>query len=162
MWWYVEINKMIEKLKTRIKELEDNLNYINVENQSISQRGVDWHLDHSLKVIIGILKTLQLSNPKDYSYKFNYLRTFCLTFYYLPRGKAKAPKAVNNEGEIQINDIKKQIEISRSLLKNIESLNVNSYFKHPYFGLLNLKQSLKFIVIHTNHHLKIINEIKNK
>lgn len=152
---------MTEKLKVRIDKLEKNLMYANIENQSISQRGVDWHIDHSLKVILGVLMSLEASNNKEYKYKFNFLRTFCLTFSYLPRGKARAPKVVNNLNQIQISELKKQIELSRVIINNLDSFDSKSNFKHPYFGVLNLKQSLKFLDVHTKHHLKIIDEIKN-
>ena len=42
---------------------------------------------------------------------------------------------------------------------DLETLNANSYFKHPYFGDLNLKKTLWFLNLHTNHHLKIIKDI---
>ena len=41
----------------------------------------------------------------------------------------------------------------------MKELHANSNFKHPYFGVLNLKMTKRFLEIHTNHHLKIIKEI---
>jgi hypothetical protein len=33
------------------------------------------------------------------------------------------------------------------------------YFHHPFFGHLKLNKTIKFLEIHTNHHLQIIHEI---
>lgn len=144
-----------------IEELEKNISNANKIDQSISQRGVDWHIDHSLKVIIGVIKSLIKSEEKDYKWKFNFIRLVCLTLAYFPKGKAKAPKVVNNREEIQLADLSSQLQLVKELLANKSKLKPQSNFKHPYFGLLNLKQSQRFLAIHTKHHLKIIEEIIN-
>ena len=146
-------------LNQLIEQLENNISNANLINQSISLRGVDWHIDHSLKVIIGVNKILIKSEEKDYKWKFNFIRTVCLTLAYFPKGKGKAPKVVNNEEDIQIDDLKKQLKLVKELLANKSKLKPKSNFNHPYFGLLNLKQSQRFLAVHTQHHLKIIDEI---
>lgn len=55
-----------------------------------------------------------------------------------------------------------QIRISLNLtstLKELFSLNQNQYFSHYIFGILNRDKTLRFIEIHTNHHLKIVRDI---
>jgi hypothetical protein len=47
----------------------------------------------------------------------------------------------------------------KNSLVDLETLNANSYFTHPYFGDLNLKKTIWFLNLHTNHHLKIIKDI---
>ena len=49
--------------------------------------------------------------------------------------------------------------IAKNSLVDLETLNANSYFTHPYFGDLNLKKTIWFLNLHTNHHLKIIKDI---
>lgn len=142
-----------------INQLENNISKANSIDQSISQRGVDWHIDHSLKVIIGVSKTLIKSNEEDYKWKFNLLRTVSLTLGYFPKGKGKAPKVVNNKEAILIEDLKTQLELVKELIENTSKLKAKNNFNHPYFGLLNLKKSQRFLTVHTKHHLKIINEI---
>jgi hypothetical protein len=38
-------------------------------------------------------------------------------------------------------------------------MSSDKYFEHPYFGKLRLNKTIKFLEIHTNHHLEIINDI---
>ena len=142
-----------------IDQLENNISNANKIDQSISQRGVDWHIDHSLKVIIGVSKTLIKSDEQDYKWKFNFLRTVCLTLAYFPKGRVRAPKLVNNKEAILIEGLKNQIQLVKELIANKSKLKPKSNFNHPYFGLLHLKQSQRFLAVHTKHHLKIINEI---
>ena len=41
----------------------------------------------------------------------------------------------------------------------LKDCEANQYFMHPFFGQLNKKQTIKFLEIHTEHHLKIIRDI---
>ena len=79
-----------------------------------------------------------------------------MTTGYIPRKKAKAPKfTIPSGGEI-IQNIENLIVDIKKNLPEVENLNANSFVEHPLFGHLNLKQTIKFLSIHTHHHLKII------
>lgn len=41
----------------------------------------------------------------------------------------------------------------------LASLDENQFFTHTLFKQLNKKQTLKFLGLHTNHHLKIVKDI---
>ncbi len=140
-------------------ELESKINFFEITNASVSKSSVGWQIDHSLRVFNGIISLLKKSNPEEYKRKFNFARTVVFGLKYIPRGKANAPKAVRNYEEILKEDLISQIEISKKLILDLKDLQKNNCFSHPYFGILNLKQSIKFLEIHTSHHLKIINDI---
>lgn len=144
------------------KELAETKRFINFSkriNTNISAKGVDWHIDHLLKVLISVSKTLQRSDPEKYKWKFNFIRMFVLTSKTIPRGRGKAPKTVVALDNIEIEDIYNQFKEVKGQLVKMDELSNNSNFKHPYFGILNLRDSKKFLKIHTNHHLKIIKDI---
>ena len=148
-------------LEHLIKELESYISEGNVQVNSVSERGVDWHIDHSLKVIINISKAFIKSDESNYKWKFNFLRLYCLTLGYFPRGKGKAPKVVNNKEKIAIEDLNTQVATAKEIIKELSGLNNKKNFQHLYFGLLNLKQGKRFLGVHTNHHIKIIKDILN-
>ena len=150
------------KLEQILSTLEQKIAHFDAKNLKVSAKGVDWHIDHSLKVIIGIIQTLKKSSPADYQWKFNATRTYILTKGSIPRGKGKAPQSVVNNETILIDDVLNQFAKAKSLIAELDSLPKKSNFKHPYFGLLDLRMTKRFLKIHTNHHIKIIDNILEK
>jgi hypothetical protein len=149
----------MSKLIYLVDRLEANVQNFESENSLVSKSTVGWQIDHSLRVINGIINQLKKSNSIDYKWKFNFPRLVVFTLNKIPRGKANAPKTVQSYEKIAIQDLINQIEIAKKLIMELNSLNKNLNFKHPFFGILNTKQSIKFLEIHTNHHLKIIIDI---
>ncbi len=129
------------------------------KNLKISKANVGWHLDHSLKVINSVFEALRNSSSDDYKKNFNTLRLFTFTLGFFPRGKAKSPKRVLPPEIILKEDIETQLEKAIINLKKIEILDENQSFTHPLFKQLNKKQTIKFLKLHTNHHLKIVKDI---
>jgi hypothetical protein len=152
----------MQNLVTLLQEIETKIESRESINTSVSKSDVAWHLDHSLKVIIGVINTLKKTNPEKYQWKFNFKRTVVLALNNFPRGKAKAPETVVSKGLVTIEDLKSQIELVKQQINNLNSLHPKNNFIHPYFGMLNLKQTIHFLCIHTNHHLKIVNDILKK
>jgi hypothetical protein len=126
---------------------------------SVSKSDVGWHIDNSLKVINSVSEALINSDPKDYKSRFNVMRFFAFTIGSFPRGKAKAPKRVLPPKKILKEDIKNQLELAVQNIVSINNTGENQYFMHPLFKELNKKQTIKFLKLHTNHHLKIIRDI---
>ena len=83
-------------------------------------------------------------------------------FNYFPRGKGKAPKAVVPTDVQTSEQLREDLQTVRLMLLELEHLDAKSNFMHPYFGQLNLKQTKKFLALHTKHHLKIIDDILSR
>ncbi|MGW9684255.1 DUF1569 domain-containing protein [Flagellimonas sp. 2504JD1-5] len=133
-----------------------------ITNLKVSKANVAWHLDHMLKTINVIYKSLEASNPEAYKSNFNLTRTLIYIWGDFPRGVAKAPRVVRPPEVILTEDLHRQIEKAKENLKKIKNLDSNAHFEHPYFGVLNKKKSIKFLKIHTHHHLKIVRDILKK
>ncbi|MEZ4937130.1 MAG: DUF1569 domain-containing protein [Crocinitomicaceae bacterium] len=89
----------------------------------------------------------------------NINRAYVFTRNKIPRGKGKSPKSVLPPENIHPNDIKDQYEKAWKCWQETRTLPAKCNFIHPVFGQLNLRQARKFIKMHTQHHLDIINEI---
>jgi len=152
----------MKELNDLIGQIENNLSQWEKQNTTISHATVGWQLDHSLLVINGIIAQLAKSNPKDYQWRPNWKRVYIKLRNNIPRGKAKAPKQVLPVDVIAIEDLQNKLALAKSNIALLEKLHKNSFFTHPYFGDLNLKATIWFLKLHTQHHLKIVNDIINK
>lgn len=147
-------------MQKQIKELKSYFSIKDKKKESVSNATIGWQIDHILKVIFGVISSLQKSNPKDYQWKFNALRTTILTSGIIPRGKGKAPEVVNSKKEIfETAALEELLEKVNQKLIALEKLAPDAFFEHPYFGSLNKKNAIKFLTVHTEHHLKIIRDI---
>ncbi len=146
-------------MDNNIAEIEQKIPLRDELNPSVSKVDVAWHLDHSLKTINRICDSLFASNPDSYRSSINISRILSLSNNYIPRGKAQSPKVVLPPEEIRTEDLYIQLEDAKKNLVRIFEANVNSNFRHPVFGLLNRGQALRFIEVHTEHHLKIMRDI---
>jgi len=149
----------MEKLALYLNELEKTIPNQASMNAAISKREVAWHIDHSLKVINSVTNVLKKSDPKDYQWHFNAIRHFVFLTGHIPRGKGKAPKAVQSFEDITVESLLAQLEQAKLSVKELEQLESKNNFKHPYFGILNRKQTIKFLGLHTKHHLRIVQDI---
>lgn len=148
-----ELNKLIDQLQSDIASFDK-------VNLAVSSGSVGWHIAHSLKTIDQIVIACKNSNPTEYQWHFNFKRFLFLSIAKkFPRGKAKAPKIVRPEGDISFESLTLSIENVIENLRNWDSLDKNVHFPHPYFGVLNKKETENFLVLHTKHHLMIIKAI---
>ncbi|HOS47926.1 MAG TPA: hypothetical protein PLG57_04775 [Bacteroidia bacterium] len=149
----------MNELHNLINQLEAKIQYADLINLDVSSSNVSWHIEHTLLTLRGVSNVLINSNPSDYKWKFNYVRTYVLTFNKIPRGKAKAPDVVNPKVGIDKEALIALLSETRSKVGVAEALPNDKFFKHPFLGNLRRKQTIKFLGIHTRHHLEIINDI---
>lgn len=150
----MSFSQMLSRLENALPQADKN-------NSNISARGVDWHLEHSLKIITAICKTVSNSKPEEFKPNFNIGKYYILWTNRIPRGKARSPKPFNNLEAIDHSSLPQSLKKAQKSLSMLNSLHPKQHFEHPMFGDLNLAQSKKFIHIHTAHHLDIIEEIIN-
>lgn len=149
----------MKNLETLLDQFESRIPLLAKENSEISKSNVGWHIEHSLLTIIGVTKVVLRSNPKDYKWKFKLSRILIFTLGKIPRGKAKAPEVVVPKNDITETLLLSNIELTRKLILELKSISNDHYFEHPYLGKLKKKDTIRFLEIHTNHHLKIIEDI---
>jgi hypothetical protein len=149
-------------LQELLQQIESHITHHEKINLAVSQASVGWQLDHSLLVINGVVAQMKNSNPENYKWKFKWIRFYFQITNKIPRGKARVPKSVKPMEIATAEDLNSKIEQARKGITELQNLHPNSYFTHPYFGDLNLKSSLWFLKLHTNHHLKIVSDIINK
>ncbi len=125
----------------------------------VSKVNVAWHLYHSLLTIKQIYIALEKSDPDQFNSSVSVLRTLSLTGNYIPRGRAQSPTSVRPPDDLTKQDVQDLLEITKNLASQFKSLDEGSYFDHPYFGHLDRSHAMRFLQVHTNHHLKIVKDI---
>jgi len=144
----------MEYIKSRIPHYE-------VKAESVSKATTGWQLDHSMRVLCGVVGALKYSEPKEYKWKFSLPRTYVFMRGGIPRGAGRVPKEVKKSEEpISVESLQEMYEKSMKRLKELEQFSSNQFFKHPLFGDLKLKKSKRFIEIHTRHHILIVRDIE--
>ena len=151
----------MKSLSALIIELESKIPFVEQRKEAVSQVTVGWHLEHSLLALIKMISALEHSNPSEYKGKFNVKRSIVFILGKFPRGRAKAPDSVKPGEEISLDSINTLLEKAKQKIMLFEKLNPGKFFTHPVFGDLQVKKARRIIVIHTYHHIKIINEIIN-
>lgn len=149
-------------LDEQFSQIEDYIAQRDSLNPKVSKVDVAWHLDHMLKTINVICASLEASNPDEYQSNFNFTRAVIYVWGDFPRGVAKSPRVVRPPDVILTEDLYRQLEMAKENLKAIQTLDANAHFEHPYFSILDKKQSIRFLKIHTRHHLKIVRDIVKK
>jgi hypothetical protein len=149
----------MDKLETSLASFYNYLHVGNKSNLKVSAAPVFWHLEHILLVINSIAKALEKSNPEEYKSSFSLKKSIIFALKKFPRGKAKAPKQVQPAANITKESVNLLLYQTKSNLKKLETLSEKAYFNHPVFGMLNKKETVQFFEIHTQHHLKIIDDI---
>lgn len=152
----------IEILSQLLSQIETNIANAAIKNNAVSKSTIGWQIDHTLKVFNAVSQWTENSNPDNYNYKFSFWRSAFFPLGYFPRGKVKAPKAAQPPKTILQEDLITQIQIAYKHIEKLKTLPKNAYFKHFIFGDLPKKKTLRFLEIHTNHHLKIIKDILRK
>ncbi|WP_339915987.1 DUF1569 domain-containing protein [Yeosuana marina] len=155
-------NRRLTILKNQLSKLEAYIPLIDKENPKVSKSKVGWQLDHTLKVFNAVSEWIENSNSKDYERTFNFWRSILFPLGYFPRGKVNAPKFVMPPEIIVPQDLRTQIQLARTHTEHLKELPKQAYYKHFVFGKLSKNQTLRFLEIHTKHHLKIINDILKK
>lgn len=148
----------MKKLHQQLNELESNISKQDFLNKKISKSNVGWHIEHSLLTINLIFEQVKKSNPSKYRWSFKLPRLIVFAMNKIPRGRAKSPDIVVPK-IYDTGSLLNHLQITKENVAAFPKLDSGKFFNHPYFGNLQLKQTIKFLEIHTNHHLEIINDI---
>ena len=149
----------MEEIKALLTELENKIPNQEILNLLVSKSCVGWHIEHTLLTMNLTIDSIQKSDPGNYRKTFNFKRFIVFVLNKIPRGKVRAPKAVQPKENFTTDSLKKHLENSKHNLEKLTNLDPNAYFDHPFLGHLKLKPTIRFIKLHTQHHLNIIKEI---
>lgn len=145
----------------RMVRFEPALLALRVER--VSHWSIGQQVDHILKVLDAGQRMFATSSP-ELPRGMNLTGHLLLTLGWIPRGVGKSPKGVLPATEIPDDLAERAARLRRAFCETPLSAALladpKPVFPHPYFGGLTALQGLRFLGIHTAHHLKIVADIR--
>jgi hypothetical protein len=148
----------MRNIEQRLEKLYKFIEDADKVNTSVSSANVRWHIEHSLLVIIKMISALTDSDPAQYKWKFNLARAIVFTINKFPRGKGKAPDAVNPK-QTEKTDFDALFSNTREKIEELKKADPNKFYDHNIFGVLNKNNTFILLDIHTKHHIQIIEDV---
>jgi hypothetical protein len=159
----MELVKSGSNLNVKLNEVASYIPVRDTKNLEVSEAAVAWHIDHIFLMVNQLHKALKYSDESNYKAESNATRDYVFTNNTLPRGKVTAPESVSPKGTITSNTLQMHYDEALATVEKLPMLAEKKHFNHPILGTMNRDETIKFLTIHTEHHLKIIRDIlKNK
>jgi hypothetical protein len=121
------------------------------------------HLDHTIKVASGLLHVLNKEEIPRLPRGISLVGRLVLLTGWIPRGRGRSPErmlpapATVDELQQRLTEMDAQIE---RIANRTAATPAFPIVRHPVFGGLTYGQALRFIAIHTHHHLKILDDAR--
>ncbi len=132
---------------------------------AVSQWSIGHHLDHLVKVHAGIF-ALCAEAPADppCAPGITLIGRVVLLTGHIPRGRGKSPEQYlpqpMSTAELMNRIAALQVVLADIAMRTAWLRTARERFAHPVFGGLTRAQWLRFAVVHQNHHLAIIRDIR--
>ena len=127
--------------------------------ESVSGWTVGMQVHHALQVIESVAVMVAESEPGAKKPGFSFWRTVTMVTGRIPRGRAKAPKGVRPPEQPSLDELERMARVARESLQRLVDADPESYFNHHIFGVVQRDPAIRFVDIHSRHHLRIIKEI---
>ena len=131
------------------------------EDADVSGWSVGMHIHHSAKALIGVSDAIASCTTPCPPIPSDSMGAQILAAGAIPRGVAESPAAAVPDPSVagSREALKQVVDHAKARVDNAANAASDAWFEHPILGLLNADGAKQFLVIHTNHHLGIINDI---
>lgn len=159
-----EIGRIVEQIALIREIVESSSGELDRRVESVSRWSVRQQLDHACKVLALGHKSFdgpRVAQPRG----INLLGRTLLALGWLPRGRARSPKAVLPEETATAALAAEAVRLRAAyadpaLAASPMFQDPTPTFPHPYFGGLTAAQGVRMLAVHTHHHLKIVRDIR--
>lgn len=115
------------------------------------------HICHLVKADTNILNWCR--QGKEVAGSINLIGRILLFVGWLPRGVVQAPESTRPE-KWDASRLLQELTAIRALSEQLDDSNGSAaVFLHPRFGSLTVPQSIRFMVVHHQHHRRILDEV---
>ena len=129
-------------------------------NERVSAWSPAEHVDHLLKVTKSIID--RLPSEEAVPRGISFVGRVILALRWIPRGRGRAPEKLTGKratpSERQARLARVTVAVEAVDAAAVDATRIRNV-PHPRFGGLTPAQALRFVTVHTEHHLKIVRDI---
>jgi hypothetical protein len=153
----IQIRTQFERMRELTRSAE-----LSSRNERVSAWCLAEQIDHVTKVTASVVEVLADANAPPLSRGLNFVGRLLLLSGWIPRGVGKSPRRLTGT-PVPTPDLDAALArlVAAFDALPFERLRASRVpiVRHPKFGGLTPPQALRFLVVHTKHHLKIVDEI---
>ena len=128
-------------------------------NQEVSGWSVGQQIEHVLIAMSGMALALRKEHISETQKADNQLKIEVLNSGSFPRGVIQAPEISRPREFVDQDDLKRLILKTSNRVSGLLDLSERSTIDHPILGQMSRDETIRFMVIHNDHHLSIIADI---
>jgi len=129
-----------------------------LRRESVSSWTPGEHLRHCGLAIAAVRRALETSSGAPPWTWRSWIGALVLRRGRLPRGRARAP-AETVPDLAAAEPLEAALARAATDLERIRALPADAWFRHFALGTLRRDRALRFLAVHTEHHLRIVREI---
>ncbi len=148
----------MSRLTLQMAELRGLLASTEVEDAGVSGWSVGMHVQHCALAMAGIAREL-LGCDAPPPGKPTAVGWLVLKTGKIPRGGAQAPHDTIPDPDVATKVLEGMLTVSETLLDQVPEARESAWFQHFALGVLDRDRALRFVEIHNDHHLAIIDDI---
>ncbi len=141
-----------------LEDLQSSVASAALRAPAVSEWTIGMHVHHSCLAMIGICRSLIASTPPP-PRSFSLVTALVFFTGRIPRGRGRAPDAVLPRQDVSQAELGRLLEQSERILPEVHDLDPKTWFRHFAFDVLDRDKTLRLILIHNRHHLRIISDI---
>ena len=142
-----------------LEDLRTSVANVALRAPAVSEWSIGMHVHHCCLAMIEICQSLIASSPPTPRSRFSLLRALVFLSGRFPRGRGRSPDVALPKQDVPPADLWTLLDQAERILTEVHDLDRKTWFRHPVFGVLDRNKTLRFILIHNRHHLRIISDI---
>ena len=148
----------MNQISTQFLEFRDLLAHHEAEDRAVSAWSVGMHIQHCALAVADIARQLLNCDEKPAGTPTS-IGWLVLKTRKIPRGGAQAPDGTTPKPGLSAFALDGMLTLSQTLVEQVPEAMEDAWFKHFALGVLIRDRALRFIEIHNDHHLAIIDDI---
>ncbi len=126
---------------------------------TVSEWSIGMHVHHCCLAMVGFCQALIASTPPAPQSRFSLVAAAVFSSGRIPRGRGRSPDVALPNQDISATELWTLLDQSERILTEVHDLDPKTWCRHPVFGVFDRDKTLRFILIHNRHHLRIISDI---